>query len=129
MRLEVALGRARVLGRDPHRPEPPLGLFERRVAAAGGEHHAAGAVAEVEELVDGAVALLGEHVLAGDPEVGSARLDVGRHVGGAHGHEAELAAVEDQRPGVAAQVGRVDPDPVEQVERAGEEGRRAAARG
>ena len=50
--LEVALGDARVLGRDPHHPEAALGLAEALVALAPGEHHAAAAEAEVEQLVD-----------------------------------------------------------------------------
>ncbi len=77
-RLEVALGDARVLGRDPHHPEAPLGLAQALVAPAPGEHHAAAAEAEVEQLVDDAVGLLEQDVLAGDADVGGAGLDVGR---------------------------------------------------
>ena len=36
--------------------------------------------AEVEQLVDAALALLGQHVLARDAEIGGARLDVGGDV-------------------------------------------------
>ena len=42
------------------------------------------AEAEVEQLVDHPVGLLEQDVLAGDADVGGARLDVGRDVGGAH---------------------------------------------
>ena len=62
--------------------------LEAVVAATGGEHHPAAAVAEVEQLVDGPVGLLEQHVLAGDADVGGAGLDVGGHVGGAHGDQA-----------------------------------------
>ena len=78
VRLEVALGDARVLGRDPHHPQAPLGLAQPLVALAPGEHHAAAAEAEVEQLVDDPVGLLEQHVLAGDADVGGAGLDVGR---------------------------------------------------
>ena len=88
--LEVALGDPRVLGRDAHPSESPLGLAEALVAPAARQHHPAGAVGEVEDLVDDPVRLLLEqHVLAGDPEVGRAGLDVGGHVGGSHGHQGE----------------------------------------
>ena len=87
--LEVALGDARVLGRDPHHPQPPLRLAEALVAAAPGEHHPAAAEAEVEQLVDGPVGLLEQHVLAGDADVGGAGLDVGGNVGGTHRHQGD----------------------------------------
>ena len=87
--LEVALGDARVLGRDPHHPQAPLGLPQPLVALAPGEHHATAAEAEVEQLVDDAVGLLEQHVLAGDADVGGAGLDVGRHVGGPHRHQGD----------------------------------------
>ena len=37
--------------------------------------------AEIEDLVDGPVGLLGEHILADDTEVGGTRLDIGGNVG------------------------------------------------
>ena len=114
--FEVALGDPRVLGRDPHHPQAPLGLAQPRVAPAAGEHHAAAAEAEVEQLVDDAVGLLEQDVLAGDADVGGAGLDVGRHVGGPHRHQRDLLAGEDQRPRLAAHRGGVDPGGVEQVE-------------
>ena len=73
----------------------------RSSPAAPGEDHAAGAEAEVEQLVDDPVALLEQHVLAGDPEVGGAGLDVGGDVGGPHRHQGQLAGLEDQRARVA----------------------------
>ena len=79
------------------------------------------AVAEVDELVDGPVGLLDQDVLAGDPDLRRAGLDVGGHVGGAHGHEPQLAEVEDQRPRIAAGRGGVEADRVEQVEGAVEQ--------
>jgi hypothetical protein len=63
-------------------------------------------VAEVGELVDLALDLLGEHVLARDAEVGGARLDVGRHVGGPHRDDPDLA--EQQPAVVGAHLGGVD---------------------
>ena len=65
------------------------------VALLGGEHHAAAAVVEVGEFVDGAVALFEQHVLAGDAEVGRAGLHVCGHIGRPHRDEGDLAAVED----------------------------------
>ena len=77
------------------------------------------AVAEVEQLVDLALRLLEQHVLAGDADVGRAVLHVGRHVARAHGHDADVG--EQQLAVVRAHLGGVDPEPVEQVERAVEE--------
>ena len=74
----------------------------------GGEDHAAAPVAEVEQLVDVALGLLHEHVLAGDADVGGAGLDVGGDVGGPHRHDPDL--VEQQLAVVRADLGGVDPD-------------------
>ena len=92
------------------------------VAPAAGEHHAAAAEAEVEQLVDDAVGLLEQHVLAGDADVGGAGLDVGGHVGGAHRHQGDALALEDQRARLAAHLAGVDADRVERVERLAEQG-------
>jgi hypothetical protein len=54
--LEVALGDPRVLAGDPHHPQPPLRLAEAARRPCDREHHAAAAVAEVEQLVDHASA-------------------------------------------------------------------------
>ena len=86
------------------------------VPPAPGEHHPATPEAEVEQLVDGAVGLLQQDVLARDADVGGARLDVGGHVGGTHRHQRQLLAGEDQRPRLAAHRGGVDPGGVERVE-------------
>ena len=83
------------------------------------------AVAEVEQLVDLALGLLHQHVLAGDADVGRAGLDVRRHVGGPHRDDPDVA--EQQLAVVGAHLARVDPDRVEQVERLLEE--RAARNG
>src|SRR4051812_20666684 len=96
--LEVAGGDLRVLGGDAHDAEAAQRLRGGIVAGDGGEDHPAGPEAEVEQLVALALGLLGEHVLAGDPDVGRSRLDVGRHVARAHRHdpgvlEQELAVV------------------------------------
>ena len=116
--LEVALRRARVLGRDPHRAQAALRLAEALVALAAGEHHPAGPVAQVEKLVDGAVALLEQHVLAGDAEIGGAGLHVGGDVRGTHRDQHQPIGSEDQRARLSAQLAGVRADPVEQVERA-----------
>ena len=86
--LRLAAGALEVGGRDPrvlrrhaHHAEPPQRLGRAVLAVDGREHHPARPEAEVEQLVDVALGVLGEHVLAGDAEVGGARLDVGRHVG------------------------------------------------
>ena len=113
--LEVGAGDPRVLRRDPHHAEPPQRLGGAVLARDGGEHHPARPEAEVEQLVDVALGVLGEHVLAGDPEVGGARLDVDRHVGGAH--RDQPGVLEQQLAVVGADLGGVDPEPVEQVER------------
>ena len=56
------------------------------------DHHAAAGDAEVERLVQALPAMLGEHILAGDAEVGGAVCDVGRGVGSAHDDEIHVAA-------------------------------------
>jgi hypothetical protein len=119
--LQPARRQARVLRRHAHDPQAPQRLGCRvRVAGDGGEHHRAAAVAEVEQLEDPALALLHEHVLAHDPEVGGPGLDVGGHVGGAHGHDADVA--EEQPAVVRAHLGGVDADALERVERLDEQG-------
>ncbi len=65
---EVARRDPRVLGRDPDHPEPPQRLGRAVLAGDRREHHRAAAVAEVDELVDLALGLLHQHVLAGDPD-------------------------------------------------------------
>ena len=55
------------------------------------------------------------------PEVGGARLDVGRHVGRPHRHDPDLP--EQQLAVVGAHLGGVDPERVEQVERLAESAR------
>ena len=77
------------------------------------------AVAEVDELVQLALGLLHQHVLAGDSEVGGARLDVGGDVRGAH--RDDPGVVEQQLAVVFADLARVQPEAVEQVERLGEQ--------
>src|SRR6266511_3713345 len=56
--LEVALGGTGVLRRDAHRSQAARGLAEALVALPSGDHHPAGAVTEVEQLVDRPVPLL-----------------------------------------------------------------------
>ncbi len=85
-----------------------------------GEHHHAAAVAKVHQLVDLALGLLHEHVLAGDADVGGAGLDVGGHVGRAHGHDARIG--EQQLAVVGPDLGGVDSDAVEPVQGVGEQG-------
>ena len=84
-------------------------------AGLAGEHHRAAAVAEVEQLVHVAPALaralrglLEQHVLARHAQVGGARLDVGGHVGGAHGDHADV--LEQQLAVVGAQLAGVQPE-------------------
>ena len=78
-----------VLGRDA---EARAALHRAGVveAAPRRDHHAAAADAEVERLVEALAAVLEQHVLAGDAEVGGAVLHVGRHVGRAHDDEAHV---------------------------------------
>ena len=80
--LEVRGGDPRVLRRDAHDAEPAQRLGGRvglAVDAWRGPSRQR-AEAEVEQLVDLALALLDQDVLAGDADVGGAGLDVGRHV-------------------------------------------------
>ena len=91
-----------------------------RIAPLAGRHdHAAAAVVQVEQLVDLAVGLLEQHVLAGDADVGRAVLHVGGHVAGAHRHDP--GPVEEQLAVVRADLRHVEPEPLEQVERPAEE--------
>jgi hypothetical protein len=116
---EVLLGDARVLGGQTDPPEPPQRLAEGVVALAPRHDHLAVAEAEVQQLVDLAIRLLEEHVLARYPDVGRAVLDVGGHVAGPHGHDAGL--LEQQLALVGADLGRVEADAVEEVEGAAEQ--------
>ena len=92
LRGEVLARRAHVLRRDAnaraalHRARPVE-------AAARRDDHAAAADAEVERLVEAVAAVLEQHVLAGDAEVGGAVLHVGRHVGRAHDDERHAGAL------------------------------------
>ena len=86
--LEVARRDPRVLGRDPHHAEPAQRLVGPVLPRDGGHDHHARPEPEVEQLVDRALGLLGEHVLARDPEVGGAGLHVGGDVGGPHRDQA-----------------------------------------
>src|SRR3954470_20189905 len=118
--LEEVGGGSRVLGRDTHDAEPAQRL-RRRVGLLvdARQHQRAAAVAEVEQLEDRALGLLHQDVLAGDPDVGGARLDVGRDVGRAHRDDAGVG--EQQLAVVRADLGRVDVEPVEAVERLAEQ--------
>ena len=113
--LEVLAGDPRVLGRDAHHPEPPQRLGRGILARDGREDHRARPEAEVDQLVDAALALLGQHVLAGDAQIGGAGLDVGRHVRGPH--RDDPGVLEEQLAVVGAHLGGVDPEAVEGVER------------
>jgi hypothetical protein len=112
----VARRYARVLGGDAHATEPPQRLADRIAALARGHDHAAAAKAEVEQLVDLALVLLEQHILADDADVGGAMLDIGGHVGRAHRHDAGI--FEQQLAVIRSHFGGLDPEPVEQVERA-----------
>src|SRR4051794_38915142 len=112
--LEVAGGGARVLRRDAHHSEPAQRLGGGVVAVDGREHHHAAPVAEVGKLVDLALHLLGEHVLAGDAEVGGARLDVGGHVGGPHRDDPDLG--EQQAAVVVAHDCGLDAERVQEIQ-------------
>src|SRR5207253_587732 len=77
--------------------------------------------AEIEQLVDLTPRLPGtlccalqEHVLAGDPKVGGAGLDVGGDVGGTHGDDADL--LEEQLALVRAQPVDVESEALEQLD-------------
>ena len=112
---EVARRDPRVLGRDPDHPEAPERLGRAVLAGDRRQHHRALAVAEVDELVDLALGLLDQDVLAGDPEIGGAGLDVRGDVRRAHRHDPGL--LEQQLAVVVAHLVGVEPEPVEQVER------------
>ena len=94
--LEVPLRDVRVLGGDPQRPQPPLVLHHVLVAGRCRQDHPAAPVAQIEELVEDPVGLLHQDVLAGDPEVGRSRLDVGGHVRRAHRDQDQAADLEDE---------------------------------
>jgi hypothetical protein len=55
-----------------------------------GDHHPALGDLQVERLVEAFAAMLDQHVLAGDAEVGGAVLHVGRHIGGADDDHAHI---------------------------------------
>ena len=57
-----------------------------------GDAHPAARDAEVERLVQALAAVLEQHVVADHAEVGAAVLHVGRHVAGAHQHDAQRRA-------------------------------------
>ena len=57
-----ARGDPRVLGRDADAAKPAQRLRERVAVLVDGDDHPAGAEAQVEQLVDVAIGLLGEHV-------------------------------------------------------------------
>ena len=65
-------------------------------------------------------ALLGEDVLAGDPDVGGPGLDVGRDVARAHGDDPHV--LEQELAVVRADLGGVDSQAVEEVERPAHQG-------
>jgi hypothetical protein len=68
----------------------PRGVVE----AVGHCHgHPAAGDLQVERLVEAGAAVLDQHVLAGDAEVGRAVLDVGRRIGGAHDDQAHIGAI------------------------------------
>ena len=73
-------------------------IHENALSNAHGKIFEARTEVQVEQLVDDPVALLQQHVLAGDPEVGGAGLDVGGHVGGAHRHQLDPVQLEGERP-------------------------------
>src|SRR5579875_372441 len=116
---EMLRGDPRVLGRDAHHPEPPQRLGYAILARRAREHHRAAPVAEVQQLVDLAIRLLQQDVLAGDADVGSAGRDVGRHVRRAHRDDPRL--LEQQPPLVGAHRRGVEADRIEQVERLAEQ--------
>ena len=63
------------------------------VALTHGDHHAAARDLQVERLVQAVSAMLVQHVLAGDAEVGGSVLHVGRNVAGAHDDEPHVGPV------------------------------------
>ena len=91
--------------RPRRRRASPIGSPPSRAATTMRQR----AEAEVEQLVDLALGLLEQHVLAGDPDVGRAVLDVGGHVARPHRHDAGV--LEQQLAVVRAHLARVDPEP------------------
>jgi hypothetical protein len=95
--LEVRCCDPLILGGDANHTQPTERLRGPVGAGDGGDDHRAAPEAEVAQLVDvatgpvgGRVALLHQHVLAGDPDVGGAGGHVGGHVGGAHRDQADV---------------------------------------
>ena len=78
-----------VLGRDAQ--TRALAHRARVVEARLHRHrHPAARDVQVDRLVQPAAAVLDQHVLARDAEVGRAVFDVGRHIGGAHDDHAQV---------------------------------------
>jgi hypothetical protein len=115
----VLRGHARVFAGDAYATETPQRISDRVAPVRCRHDHLAAAVAEVEQLVDLPLRLLEQNVLARDPDVGGAVLHVGRHVAGAHGHDAHVG--EQQAALVRADLGGVDAEAVQEVECPAEE--------
>jgi hypothetical protein len=96
----------------PHRLAVVVAFFHR-------DHHAAPRDPEIDRLIQTVAAVLIQHVLAGDPEVGRAVLHVRRHVGCAHDDHAHVAAVrrEDELARSLGVFARRDPGGREQRHR------------
>ncbi len=95
--------------------EPPQRLRRAVRPLHRREDHPAAPVAEVVQLVDLALGLLDQDVLAGDAEVRGARLHVGRDV--ARAHRDDPGVLEQQLAVVRAHLRGVDAETVEHVER------------
>jgi hypothetical protein len=106
---EVALGAFDVLGGDAQAPATPR---HRRIGRrpGAGHHQPAAGDAQVERFVQPLAAMLQQHVLAGDAEVGGAVLHIGRHVAGADDDQlhARVVGVQDQLAAALGVVQRAD---------------------
>jgi len=107
---EVVARRVDILGGDTD----ARALLHRSsvvVAFAHCDHHAALGDLQVERLIQAVAAVLVQHVLAGDAEVGGAVLHVGRDVAGAHDDQPHVGAVgaDDELARGLGVLGRRDP--------------------
>ena len=99
--------------------EPCRTAFGVVEVGAHRDAHPAARDLQVERLVQALAAVLDQRVLAGHAEVGAAVLDIGRHVAGAHQHDAHVGPVgaDDQLARLLRILGDLDPGGREQRQR------------
>jgi hypothetical protein len=91
-------------------PRPAAGLETQAGPASG--HQPATGDAQVERLVEPGCVVLGQHILAGDAQIGGAVFDIGGHVAGADDEKLQPGAIgrQDQLAALAGIDGGFDAD-------------------